>query len=221
MELLAPANIFLQPLYQLGTNLQAILPGVIWFILILIIGYFISTFLGFLLKKILYKVNIDKKLRKLDLHDSLGDTSLAKLLGTILKWYVFILFLNEAVYFLNLGILSSFINRLVDWLPSLILSITIIIIGLVFIDFIVHKILEIKNRYVQIIANVIKAILVVVIIFTAIEQLGIKTDLAQNIFIMIVGSVLITFSLALGIGLGLSLKDELKPVIKKLKRKIR
>ena len=51
--------------------------------------------------------------------------------------------------------------------------------------------------------------------------LGIKTDLAQNIFLMIVAAILITLSLALGIGLGLSFKDELKPFVKKLSKRIK
>ena len=71
------------------------------------------------------------------------------------------------------------------------------------------------------IANLIKGILVVVVIFTAIEQLGIKTALAQSIFLMVIAAVLITFSLAFGIGLGLTLKDEIKPMVKKFAKKLK
>ena len=219
MDYPASREALLKPLDNFLQNVIRIAPGVAWFIVITFVGYVVSALIGWIVKKILYKVKLDNKLRRLDLHDSLGDVSLAKLSSTILKWYIFILFLNHAVSFLSLGAVSNFISKIIGWLTALILSIAIIITGLVLIDFIVHKLLELKNRYIEMIANVIKGILIVIVIFTAIEQLGIKTALAQNIFLMVVGSVLITFSLALGIGLGMSLKDELKPMIKQYKKK--
>lgn len=219
MEFPAAQAALLQPLYNFMDNVVGIIPGLSWFIVISFIGYFVSSFIAWIVRKILYKVKFDKKLRRLDLQDSLGNVSLAKLFSKILKWYIFILFLDQAVEFLSFGAVSEFINKIVNWLPSLILSITIIIIGLLLIDFIVHKLLELKNKYIEMIANVIKGILIVVVIFTAIEQLGIKTALAQNIFLMVVGAVLITFSLAFGIGLGMSLKDEIKPFIKQYRKK--
>ncbi|MBR9698960.1 hypothetical protein GOV09_00700 [Candidatus Woesearchaeota archaeon] len=210
----------LQPLQELWAAVLNVSPGVIWFIIIVIVGYFIAAILGWIVKKILYRINIDKKLRKLDLHDSMGPMSIAKLTGMIFKWYVFILFLNQGVTFLQLGKISDVITTFVAWLPRLIIGIVIIIVGLIFIDFIVHKLLAIKNRYIKFVATTLKAILIVIVVFTAIEQFGIETRLAQNIFLMIVGAVLITFSLALGIGLGLSFKDELKPVIRKFKKRL-
>lgn len=214
-------EIFLEPLSILWEKLIDISPGLMWFLIIMIVGYFISSVIGWSIRKILYRVNIDKRLRKLDLHDSIGDVSIAKISGLIVKWYVLILFLNQAVAFVSLGVLSQFINKIIAWLPQLILSITIIIAGLILIDFIIHRLLELKNRYIRFIANVLKVILVVVVMFTAIEHLGIKTSLAQNILLMVIAAVLVTFSLALGIGLGMSLKDELKPLIKKYRKKFK
>ena len=211
----------LQPIYTVISKVRDFLPGFMWFIVIVGTGYLVAAFVGFITRKILYKIKVDKRLRSLDLHDSLGDISIAKILSIIAKWYVFILFLDSGVDFLSLGGLSRFVNNIVDWLPAFILSLAIIIAGLILIDFIVHKMLELKNKYILLIANIIKAILIIVMIFTAIEQLGIKTDLAQNIFLMVVASILITFSLAFGIGLGLGLKEEVKPLIRKYKRKLR
>ncbi len=212
---------FSEPLRELYSGFLDILPGLLWFTIFVISGYLVSSFVGWITRKILYRINLDKRLRKLDLHDSIGDVSIAKLTGVILKWYIFILFLDEAISYLSLGPFSNFLDRLVGWIPSLILGVAIIIAGLILIDFIIHRLLELKNRYISLIGNIIKIILIIVVVFTAIEQLGINTQLAQNIFLVVIASVLITFSLALGIGLGLSMKDELKPIIQKYKKKLR
>jgi mechanosensitive ion channel-like protein len=222
MESAAPFNkIFLEPLYSFLDKVNEILPGMLWFVIIVILGYLISTFIGWVVKKVLYKIKLDKNLRKMDLHDSMGDVSIAKLTGILIKWYIFMLFLNQAILFIDLGALSQLFNRLIEWLPDLILSIAIIVAGLIMIDFIIHRLLELKNQYIKFIANILKGILIIIVMLTAIEQLGIKTEFAQNMIIIIIAAILITFSLALGIGLGLSMKDELKPFIKKYSKKLK
>ncbi len=211
----------LKPVYELLGKLQLIGPGLIWAAVIIIVGYFVSSFIGWIVKKVLYGINVDKRLRKSDLHDSLGGISIAKLTGRIVMWYVFILFLNQAITYVALGDVSRFISKIVEWLPKLITSLIIIIIGLIIRDFIVNKLLEFRNRFIEMLVGLIKAILIVVVIFTAIENLGIKTELAQNIFLMVIAAILVTLSLALGIGLGLGIKDEVKPLIKKFGKKKR
>ncbi|MBN1156225.1 hypothetical protein JXA85_01290 [Candidatus Woesearchaeota archaeon] len=209
-------------LKQLGYCLDrviATMPGIAFFLLFIGAGYLISSLLGWILKKILYKINIDKRLRGVDLHDSLGAISIAKIFGMILKWYVFFLFLNEGVGYLELDAFTQTINRVVSWLPSLIVGIMVVISGFILIDFIVNKILELKNNYIETIANIVKLILIVIIFFTALEQLGVKTSLAQSIVLMLLAAFLATLVLAFGIGAGLAIKDEIKPIIKKhLKR---
>ena len=209
------------PLYELLDKMRLIAPGLLWAAAIIAVGYFVSSFTGWAVRKILYGINVDKRLRSSDLHDSLGGISIAKLTGKIIKWYIFILFLEQGVSYVSLGEISQFIGKIVSWLPNLITSLVIIILGLMLIDFIVNKLLEFKNRFIEIIAGLIKAILIVVVVFTAIENLGIKTDLAQNIFLMVIAAILVTLSLALGIGLGLGIKEEVRPLIKKYRKKRR
>ncbi|MBS3136590.1 hypothetical protein J4401_06585 [Candidatus Woesearchaeota archaeon] len=214
-------DMILEPFANIYDIFVSAFPGFLWFVVFVSVGYLIASAVAWIVKHLLYRFNVDKKLRSMDLHDSIGEISIAKLTGIILKWYIFILFVVQGATFLQLGELSGFIQGIINWLPNLILSIAIIVVGLIIIDYIVNKLFEIKNKYVHIIASIIKGILVVVVLFTAIEQLGIKTDLAQNIFLMIVAAILITLSLALGIGLGLSFKDELKPFVKKLSKRIK
>ena len=211
----------LDPIYAGIDSVSNAVPGIMGFSIIVGLGYLLSSFIGWIIRKILYKINIDKRLRNLELHDSIGEISIAKLSGIITKWYLFMLFLGEGVSYLELGVVSNFIGRIIVWLPDLIISIAIIIAGLILIDFVIHRMLELKNRYVKIVASIIKVILIIIVIFTAIEQLGIKTSLAQNLILMVVAAVLVTFSIALGIGFGLSLKDELRPIIKKYTKKFR
>ena len=211
----------IQPLETTFRSFQEVLPGLAIGILVLIIGYFISSFLGFVVRKILYKINLDKRLRKEDLDDSLGHISIAKLFGTISKWSIFAVFLNQAVVFFELGVVSSALRTVISWLPNIIFAFVIIVVGLIFVDFVVHKILQLRSRYMHVIASLIKFILIFVVIFTALDQLGINIQFAQTIFLLFVGAVFLTLSLVVGIGLGFAVKDEAKGFLKFLRKRFR
>ncbi|MFC1800582.1 hypothetical protein ACFLYT_00855 [Nanoarchaeota archaeon] len=217
----AAKNGILDPIAELGQYFIYALPGIIVAVLILIVGYFISLFLGFMVRKVLYRFNLDKRLRKADLSDSIGNISLAKLFSVITRWGVFVLFLNQAASYLQLGVISDFIRRIVEWLPKFIAGLMIIILGLIFVDFIVHTILELKNKYLRLFVDLIKVTLIMIVVFTGLEQLGIELTIAKYVFLMILGAVLIAFALAVGIGMGLGLKSEARSLLKVLKKRIK
>ena len=212
-------DFLLEPISDLFLILQGIAPGFLKFLVVIIIGYFMGMFVGWIARRLLVTIKIDKKLRTLDLHDSMGNVSLAKIFGLIAKWYIFTLFLSHGAQYLELGYISNYVYGFAAWLPNLFVSVIVIIIGLILIDFVINKMLGLKSRYIQWVANLLKGILIVVVLFTAIEQLGVKTELAQNIFLLVLATIMFTFSLVLGIGLGIGLKDEFKPMIKKYKKK--
>src|SRR3989338_150271 len=89
-----------------GAGFARYLPAITKATLIITIGYFLAQFLGWLTKKILYRLNLDIKIRKADLTDSFGKVSLARLFGTLTKWFVFFVFFAKGLSFLEVGFLE-------------------------------------------------------------------------------------------------------------------
>src|SRR3989338_140394 len=90
-------NIFLQPLYQLWVSFIAIFPSIVVALLLLILGYFIGLCLGHVVKWILNKVGLDQVVKKSGMSKQMGHTHLPNLFGELIKWFVFIIFLQVAV----------------------------------------------------------------------------------------------------------------------------
>ena len=128
-ELAQTGALILDPLYTLWISFGKILPGLIAAIIILIIGYFIALIIGHVVRIILEKIGLDTKMRKAKLMKAVGHTHLPNILGEIVKWYIFIIFLQQAVALLQLGTLTLLLDRFVTWLPNVIAGVLIILFG--------------------------------------------------------------------------------------------
>lgn len=213
--------VFLQPLNQLYLDVVDVSPELIIVIVSLSLSYLISHFLGWLVGKTLYKTRIDKHIRVENLKDSFGATSLATIFGSLAKWGLFILFADKIFSLISLGVFSGIIIALFLWLKRLMLVLLTIVIGLLITDFFTLKIFIAKNEFLKNVRKIIRVILIMVIFFTVLEQLGLKLMLAETIFLMIIGSILFTLALAIGIGLGMGLKEDAKKIIKKYLKKLK
>ncbi len=210
--------IFLQPLNALYSSIFNLAPELITTIVSLLISYLISHYIGLLVTKTLHRIRIDRHLRVETLKDTLGATSLATLFGAFTKWGLFILLVDKIFSLIRLGGISDLLLILIFLLEKIILAALTILIGLVIIDFFTLKVFVTKSKSLDNVKKGIRIILLMIIFFTILEQFGLKPVLAENIFLLIIGSILFALALAFGIGLGLGMKDEAKKIIKQLKK---
>jgi len=204
-----------------STGFVEYLPNLAKGSLIIIIGYFLAQVVGFVVKKGLYKLNLDKKLRKADLEDSFGKVSLAKLFGTLAKWFVFFVFFAEGISFLEIGFIKILSQELAKWTFVITINIILIVLGFVFIDFVLYKIWEIRTKYDSAIQISARILLVLIIVFTTLDQQGINLSFLKNIFLLVFAAVLLSASLAVGIGVGTGLSRNMDSAFKFLKKRRR
>lgn len=203
------------PLDALRIGFIKFFPDLIAVVLLLVVGYLTGLVLGSILKAILKKAGLDRYVEKSELSKAIGKMHISSILGEILKWYIFIIFLGAAVDKIDLGALSGVLNSLVLWLPDLILAIVIILFGLVIAHYIELKINEnSKVKGVRVLSKIIKWVILFVIIISAFKQIGIQVDLIEDLFLIVVGALAVGVALALGIGLGLGLKKDAENFIR-------
>jgi len=216
----AATQTILDPLARVWQGVIYGLPGAIAAIVIILVGYFTSLVVGYIVKKLLVKSGIDNWMIKMKLDDAIGHINLSSLLAVITKWYLFIIFLIPASNVLQLGVLSDLFEDLTKWLPNLIVALVIVIFGLVASDYVHDKILRAKIRGIKISAVVVKWLILVSVALVALSQIGIQIALAENLIYIIVGAVALAFAIAVGIGFGLALKDESKEILKSIKKRL-
>lgn len=214
-------NVFFLPISSILSGIVSLLPQILITALLLLITYAISHLAGIAARQALYKIKIDALIRVKDLKDTFGATSLAAIYSHLIKWSLFILFASKIIEIVSLGFIAGVSGILIFWLTRLVFAALLLVTGLVIIDFFTLRVLETKPAFMKTIVSLIRVFLILVLVFTSIEQLGLKLAVAENVFLMIVGAALFAAALALGIGFGLALKEDAKGILKQLRKKIK
>lgn len=217
--LVTTGNLFLQPLYQLWRDFVSVFPSIVVALLMLIVGYFIAFAIGHFIKWLLDKAGLDKYTRQAGFSKEFGHTNLPGIFGEIVKWFVFIIFLQVAVSVLNLNTLSDVLQSFVMWLPNLIVALIIFLAGVGLAHYVDKKVREhTKMRGMLVMTGIVKIVILFLALVIGLKQIGVQVAILENAFMIILGALGLGFALALGIGLGLGLRNEAEDVVARWKK---
>lgn len=208
-----------EPLRAIWFGILNVLPGIVGAIIVLIFGYFVGMVLGMVLSGIIKKLGIDEKLKKINFTEPIGHFHMSEILGGVIKWYIFILFLQQAATLVSLGTLSNLLVGFSNWLPNLLAAMLIAIVGVLIGDYLEEVIHNAKNITIKWVGSITKYVTFVFTALIALDQVGINISLANQSWLILWGSLCIAIAIALGISLGHALKDESKDWVKSWKRK--
>jgi len=166
----------MDPLYSLWYQFVDTVPGIVAAIIVAVVGFVVAKFIGYIVERGCLKAGLDKKVKEMKLGGALGDASWSNILGIVLKWYVFLVFLSPAVALLRLGPLSDFLMALILWAPSLIAAVLIVMFGLIAAEVSYDKIKKPKKPMINSLAKVTKFVIVLAAVIVALGQIGINTS---------------------------------------------
>lgn len=205
---------------ELFTSLSVALPGLVAAVLLLSFGYFLGLLLGTALKKLLEMTKVcEVIIRKAKITHFMGETQLTAFFGTILKWYIFILFLSPAADMIQLRSLAFFLENIALWVPSLIIAIIIGLFGLLMAEYTAVHIRAVRMNGTRMLAQSARVVILLFTTIIAVQQIGVNVSLASNAVLIVLAGIMLAIALALGIGFGLALRDEAKPILRAVKRK--
>ena len=213
------SSAIINPLSAIWYSIVDQLPGIVGAVVVRIIGCFVAVILGHALRVVLEKLRVDDYVRKAHLTRAIGHTHVPAVAGELFKWYIIILFLQQAVVLINLGTLSTLLDRFVNWLPHVIIAVVVLLFGNAVANYVKMKTEEhTKQRGIRICGSILKAVIVIMVLILALKQIGVDVSILENTFLLIIGSLAIGLALALGISLGLGLRKESENLVKEIKK---
>lgn len=188
-------------------NIFNMVPNILTAIIIFIVGYFISKLVARGLRKALEKVKIDRlgdKLNEIDLVSKANaEIKLSSLFSKAIYYFLLMFFLVASAEALNMPAVSDVFKGIFNFFPKAITALLIIILGLLFAEF-MRKILETTMKSLGIssaalIANFIFYFLFVNIFILALSQAEINTDFLSQNLSLIIGGIVAAFAIAYGL----------------------
>lgn len=197
----------LEILNQLYTNCMDAFPKILGAIVIFIVGWIIAKVVAFIIKRILGSIGIDKLAEKLNEIEFIEKSSFnvvpSVLLSKIAYYMLLLIFTIVSSEYLAIDAVTGLIRDIINYVPSLIAALLVLVIGLLIAQFIQNILVTtLKSLGVpsaKIIGVFIFYFIFLMSVITALTQIGIDTDfISNNLSIIIAGCV---FAFALGYGL--------------------
>jgi hypothetical protein len=184
------------------------IPLLLGFLVILLVGYIIATAVSKAVVFLLRKVGFDRFAQRIGLtrlEQRMGvQMDPAGILGKIVFWFLFLIFLVPATNALGLTSVSNILNSLIAYIPNVFVAILVLFLGTLGATFVADIVrgttasTNIGNP--NIFANIARWAIIGFASLIALEQLQIAPSLINELFAAIVGAAAIAFGLAFGLG---------------------
>jgi hypothetical protein len=186
----------------------AFIPKLLGFLVILVIGWLIATAISKAVTFLLRKVGFDRIATRIGLtrlEESMGmKMDAAAILGRIVYWFIFLIFLVPAVDALGLTTVSALLGQVIAYIPNVFVAIVVLFLGTLAATFVADLVrgatssARVGNP--NVFANIARYAILGFVALIALEQLQIAPALLNILFTAIVGSAALAFGLAFGLG---------------------
>lgn len=195
-------------LEDIWTKILSGLPKVFGFIGFVILAWiFIKIFL-YVVRKALNKTKIDEWSKKLSKTEIFGNTTinivLTNVILSVLKWLLVLIFILIGADVFGLNMVSEGIGSFIAYLPRLLTSL-LIFVGGIYVGTLCKKAIQSMFKSLELtggnlVANIAFYLIVVFISIAALDQAGIDTSILKSNLTLIIGSILLSFTIAFGLG---------------------
>ncbi|WP_447964342.1 mechanosensitive ion channel family protein [Nitrospira sp. Ecomares 2.1] len=187
---------------------MAYLPKSLGALMLLGLGILLGKIVEAGTSRVLHMIGVDRLLSGtgvLSMLKKIGSQkTISQIVGLLGFWLVFLLFLISATEALSLALLSETLTGLVHYLPKIGMATLILVLGLLATNF-VRDLISVACdssgiRQGTIIAQTVYIAATLLVLVTAINELGIDTSLLNQIIVILIAGLIAGAALSFGIG---------------------
>ncbi len=189
-------------------NFVSFLPALIGAAIILIVGWLISGLLANLIERGLKAVGLEGVVERSGIGDFVRRSgtrmTISGVIATLIKYFIFLIFVQAAANVLGIPQLTEIINRIILFIPNVVVAMAIIVIGSLIARFLSglvrSSVSELGVGRPNLLATLTQYIVIGFAVIAAIDQLGVAATLINTLLIGLIGSVALAVGLAFGLG---------------------
>jgi hypothetical protein len=187
----------------------AFIPALIGAILILVVGWILAGFIARLVETLLNRVGFEQAATRTGISGFLsraggGDVRASRVIAEPVKWFIRLIFLEAAANAIHLTALTDLINRVILWLPSLLVALIVLILGALLGQWLARAVRGAAGQAgvgnAALLAAVARYGVIAFAVLVAMNQVGVAATLVNTLFIGLCGAVALAIGLAFGLG---------------------
>lgn len=195
-----------------------VVPGLVGALIVVLLGYIVALLLERVAVHVLQMGMVDKWVEERNLDGAIGKIKLSVIFGALLKWYIFVLFLAQSLYLVNLSILSMFVAILVNYIPIASASIILVVLGLLVARYIANKISLTDHKYKKSVAVIVEVVIAYMAVVMGLENLGFRVTVLLDAFRIGFTVFVIIAAIALGLYFSFAYRREIQELAKSFKK---
>jgi len=199
-------QLVIAPLQAALNQLLAFAPAIVGALLILLVGGIIARVLEQLIVKALKLITLDKLADQIQLSTLLSRGGIrrkpSELVGAIIYWIVMLAFVMTALNALNLTIAAQLFQQLIAFLPNVVASVFILIVGVFAAAFLSATVRTAASNAGVVQSHLLgQTVQAVVVIFSAVAALQqLQIQFVGEVFLIILAGVTLAAAIAFGLG---------------------
>ncbi|MCM8778460.1 MAG: hypothetical protein NC898_03340 [Candidatus Omnitrophica bacterium] len=204
-------ELLVDPFKEMLTRFLGFLPTLLRVLIVLIVGWLIAKLIQKLITRGLKLLRLDVLAERSGVHRffSKGEIkyTLSELLGVLVYWFMLIAVGITAINALGLTVAGDLFSKVVLYIPKVIVSIFILVLGMFFATFMNTTVRTASTNagisQARLLGQLTQIAIIIFAIAVAAEQLNIGTRIITSLVTILLGS----FGLAVGLAFGLGCKD--------------
>jgi len=201
-------DVFVASFTAFWTQLAGFVPQLLAALVLLFLGWLFANLVRTGVMKLLDVLKFDSLAEKTGIEAFLKqgnlDISLSRLLGTLAYWIIIFVVIVTVANSLGLHMVAELFNKIVLYIPNIIVAILVLVFGILIARFINRMVFAyLNNMGVQgalTISTLSEYGVIIFVVFVALEQLAIGTNLLTAAFQIGFGAIGLAFALAFGLG---------------------
>ncbi|MBI1283559.1 MAG: hypothetical protein GC183_04380 [Thiobacillus sp.] len=201
-------DVFVASLTSFWTQLAGFVPQLLAALVLLFVGWLFANLIRTGVMKLLDLLHFDSLAEKTGIEAFLKqgnlDISLSRMLARLAYWVVIFIVIVTVSNSLGLQMVAELFNKVVFYIPNIIVAILVLVFGVLVARFINRMVFAyLNNMGVQgalTISTLSEYATIIFVVFVALEQLQIGTNLLTAAFQIGFGAIGLAFALAFGLG---------------------
>ncbi len=201
-------DIFVASLASFWTQLASFVPQLLAALVLLFVGWLLAKLARNGIVRVLKMLKFDTVSEKSGLEAFLKqadlEVSLASILGNLIYWLIILVMIVTVANSLGLHMVADLFNKVVLYIPNVIVAILVLVFGTVLARFINRIVFAWLNNVgfdgALTVSTFSEYAMMVFVFFIAMEQLQIANELLTAAFIIAFGAIGLAFAIAFGLG---------------------